>query len=427
MAGWNLLLLSLLGGWLTLNVYRPSYVPGRLAIVSFFAGWLTAELALHQVTLWAVVTGWLVRRGALGSIAGNLGLGIMIVSCAFLLYAYFRAGNAAEVIEGALAEGLGADHRSRVLPEVGAKLRNDVDWKQILMPFPIRHPEVERVGNIAYHRARGVTLRLDVYRHRSHPTGAPVLLEVHGGGWVLGSKNEQGLPLMMRMSAQGWVCVSADYRLSPHATFPEHLIDLKRALQWIREHVAEYGGDPGFVVVAGQSAGGHLASLLALTRNQPEYQPGFEQIDSTVRGCISFYGVYDFTDRHGAWPHDEMARLLERQIMKASLDEDREAYERASPMSQLSEDDPPFFVIHGDRDTLVPVEEARRFCTLYRQTVKAPLVYAEIPGAQHAFEIFPSLRGELVLAGVERFLAVLYSDYRRAKAAEEPAAVAAAS
>jgi acetyl esterase/lipase len=292
----------------------------------------------------------------------------------------------------------------------------------------MRHPDVERVKNVRYHRVRGINLKLDVYRQRSRPTGCPVLLEVHGGGWVLGTKNEQGVPLMLRMAAQGWVCVAVDYRLSPHATFPDHLIDLKRAIEWIRSHVAEYGGDPDFVVVAGQSAGGHLATLLALTRNEPEYQPGFEAVDTTVSGCVSFYGVYDFTNRHGLWRHEDLKRLLEEQVMKASLEEDPEAYAKASPMSVVTPDDPPMFVIHGDSDSLVSVGEARRFVELYRATSRSPVVYAEIPGAQHAFELFPSLRGELVMAGVERFLGVLWSDRVRERGREPaPSEVAVAS
>jgi acetyl esterase/lipase len=221
------------------------------------------------------------------------------------------------------------------------------------------------------------------------------------------------LPLMHHLASRGWVCVSADYRLSPHATFPEHLIDLKRAVQWIREHGPEHGADPDFLIVTGGSAGGHLAALVALTGNDPRFQPGFEKVDTSVQGCVAFYGVYDFTDRHGVWHHPGLRELLERQVMKASIDEDPGRYELASPINQLSPDDPPFFVVHGALDTMVPVGEARLFCRAFRETVRAPLVYAEIPGAQHAFELFPSLRSMHVVHGVERFLAVLRSDDRR--------------
>src|SRR5262249_54129606 len=152
--------------------------------------------------------------------------------------------------------------------------------------------------------------RLDVYRHRDGRTRCPVLMQIHGGAWIVGSKNEQGLPLMLQLASRGWVCVSVDYRLSPRATFPDPLLDLKQALRWIREHIAEYGGDPEFVVVTGGSAGGHLCSLVALTANEPEYQPGFEQVDTSVKACVAFYGVYDFTDRFGHYRNPGLARLL---------------------------------------------------------------------------------------------------------------------
>ena len=418
------LLVSLLGAWLTFNVYRPHYATGRRAVLSFFTGWLTGELALHHIAFQMVATLFFVWQGALDHTAGRVALWISMASWMGLAVAYFQGWSAERAIETALGEALGREYRSGIRPELAKGLRDTVNWREIAQPFPMRHPDVERIRDIQYARTRGVNLRLDVYRHRSHPENCPVLFEIHGGGWIVGSKNEQGIPMMLRMAAQGWVCVSADYRLSPHATFPDHLVDLKRALAWVRSHVAEYGGNPDFIVVAGQSAGGHLASLVALTANRPEYQPGFEQDDTSVRGCVSFYGVYDFTDRHTLWPNPELARLLEEKVMKASLEEDREAYDRASPMSLIHSEAPPFFIVHGDRDTLVPVAEARRFAEDLRRTAPGPVVYAEIPGAQHAFEIFPSLRGELVLAGVERFLALIYCRYLGAR--ESRGAVSAA-
>src|SRR5207245_2889745 len=218
-----------------------------------------------------------------------------------------------------------------------------------------------------------------------------------------------------------WVCVAADYRLSPSATFPDHLIDLKRAVAWIREHGALYGADPDFLIVTGGSAGAHLAALVALTPNAPEYQPGFEGVDTAVDGCVAFYGVYDFTDRHGLWPDNGLRRLLERRVLKVPFASAPGVYEKASPLSRLRPDAPPFLVLHGTHDTLVPIEEARRFCDAFRRVVRAPLVYAELPGAQPAFEIFPSVRTTFVLPGVERFLAWVYAGYPRPRATVPPA------
>jgi acetyl esterase/lipase len=264
-----------------------------------------------------------------------------------------------------------------------------------------------------YAEVGGRPIRLDVHRRRDRPSGCPTLLQIHGGAWVVGSKDQQGLPLMLHMAARGWVCIAANYRLSPRATFPDHLIDLKRAIKWIREHGAEFGADPDFLVVTGGSAGGHLASLVALTANDPEYQPGFESVDTSVRACVPFYGVYDFADRHKHMRNRLLPVVLERRVMKAKLADAPEAYEKASPIARVHPGAPPFFVVHGDRDVLVPVQQARAFVKALREVGKAEVVYAEIPGAQHAFEIFPSMRTGFVIHAVERFLARLYSRYLR--------------
>jgi len=345
---------------------------------------------------------------------------LVVASWIGLARGFLNARTVEAVVERALESGLGADYRERVMPGVQERLAPEVDWRRILLPFPMSHPDVERIRNIEYSREGGRPIRLDVYRRKDRPTNCPTILQIHGGAWILGSKNEQGIPLMLELAARGWVCVSANYRLSPRATFPDPLVDLKRAIAWIREHGPEYGANPDFLVVTGGSAGGHLASLVALTANCPEYQPGFEHVDTSVRACVPFYGVYDFTDRHGHYRNPGLIRLLERRVMKKRLTDDRDAFDRASPMSCVTENAPPFFVVHGDRDTLVPVDEARRFVeALTKAGVR--VVYAEVPGAQHAFEIFPSLRTTFVVHGVQRYLAYMYGEY----AAAHPAAEAA--
>ena len=411
---WLFLLASVVGAAFTLNALRPMGSRPRRSVLSFFAGWLTTELALHHLAWQVVLTLGFVWAGALGAWPGFVGLGISLASWAGLVHCYRVAQGAEAVVEQALTATLGDGYREAIRQDIAEKFAPAVEWRDLVLPFPMRHPDVERIRNIVYTRVGKVALRLDVYRHRDRPEKCPTLLQVHGGAWILGSKNEQGIPLMLHLASHGWVCISVDYRLSPKATFPDHLVDLKRAVQWIREHGAEYGADPDFLVVTGGSAGGHLASLLALTQNVPEYQPGFEDADTSVQGCVAFYGVYDFTDRHGLYRHQGLRRLLERRVMKAKFDDARDAYDRASPMSCIQHGIPPFFVIHGTHDTLVPVEEARRFSGALREVEGGPVVYAEMPGAQHAFEIFPSLRSLFVVHGVERFLAWAYSRYLQA-------------
>ncbi len=399
-ASWLFLAVSLWGSWFTYNAYRPIVQHERMSVISFLAGWLTSELALHHIIFQAFCTAGFVLAGAMQHTPGVVGMVITLASWMGLAYSFGIARSARTTMEAALAADLEDYQRA----DFDGDHIGEVDWKEVALPFPLHRANIERITNICYSRERGIDLKLDVYRGWDKPTKCPVLLQIHGGAWVVGTKNEQGVPLMRRMAEHGWVCVSVDYRLSPHATFPEHLIDLKRAIAWIRENIHEYGGDPDLIVATGGSAGGHLCALVGLTANDPAYQPGFEEVDTSTIACVPFYGVYDFTNRYGHWPNTGLARILEKQVMKASLEESREVYESASPMSRIHADAPPFLIIHGTHDTLVPVEEARQFSKMLREVSREPVVYAEIAGAQHAFEIFPSLRADLVLKGVERYL-----------------------
>lgn len=421
------LVVSLVGAWFTFNAFNPMLKHRRRAVISFFAGWLTAELALHQIAWQVLATVVLVWLGALDSWPGKLALAISIGSWLALGLLFRRAWQAEVVVAQALRAGLGEDFERRIRPELAELLPGVIDWRPLVNPFRMRDPRVERLRDIPYadggRRGRNRGLKLDLYRPREAPPGPagdvegaprrprPILLQIHGGAWVVGSKNEQGIPLMLRMASHGWLCAAIDYRLSPHATFPDQIVDVKRAIRWLKEHAAEYGADPDFIVVTGGSAGGHLASLAALTPNAPEFQPGFEHADTTVQGCVAFYGVYDFTNRDGVYRNDGLAGILGRYVMKKRLSEAREAFEQASPLYRVGPDAPPFFLVHGDLDSLVPVAEARGMFKALRAVSRQPVVYAEIPGAQHAFEIFPSMRSALAIDGVERFLFVVYSEH----------------
>ena len=213
---------------------------------------------------------------------------------------------------------------------------------------------------------------------------------------------------MYHLAARGWLCVSANYRLSPRATFPDHLIDVKLALRWVREHALEYGANPAFVAVTGGSAGGHLAALLALTPNDVEYQEGFENVDTAVQACVPLYGVYDFTGRFGGRGADGLGGFGERVVLKKRVADDPAAFEKASPIDQVRADAPPFLVVHGTHDSLAPVLAARAFAEALRVVSRMPVGYAELPGAQHAFEVFHSLRADQVVLRIARFLNIVH-------------------
>ena len=276
--------------------------------------------------------------------------------------------------------------------------------------------------NLVFHQEGRLRLRLDVYRPRAPGAGRPMLVYVHGGAWVLGDKERQGLPMLYHLASRGWVCASISYRLSPRATFPDHIVDVKRAIAWVRAHAAELGGDPRFVAVAGGSAGGHLAALAAVTPGDPEYQPGFTGADTSVQAAIGIYGIYDFLDGDGLHRNDGLRRLLVKRVMKCSPEESRAAWERASPISRVGGAAPPFLMVHGTHDTLAPIAGARRFAAALRERCEGPVVLAEFDGAQHAFEIFPSVRTAITLEVIERFLAFVYSVHQRRHALPASAA-----
>jgi acetyl esterase/lipase len=409
---WLFLLVTLVGAGFTFNAYLPRPSGTRFMVPSFAAGWLTDELSGHHFAWQLAATVLFVWAGALEAWPGWLGLGITVVSWAGLAALLWTSHRSRHVVEEALVGGLGADYADQLESGLATRTALPEPPARLLLPFWLRDSNVDAVRDLRYAEGGGSRHLLDVYRPRDGAQGAPVLLQIHGGAWIIGDKRQQALPLMMHLAARGWVCVASNYRLSPRATFPDHIVDVKLALRWIREHVAEYGGDPDFVVITGGSAGGHLSSLAALTANDPELQPGFEQVDTSVRACVPFYGVYDIANELGRDRSHSLERFLDHTVMKRSIQEDPELWKSASPLSRIHEGAPPFFIIHGSHDSLAPVEAARAFAAKLRRVSRAPVAYAELPGAQHAFELFHSLRTRHVVRGVDRFLAWVYSAYR---------------
>jgi acetyl esterase/lipase len=399
---WVLLGLGVLGLVYALNALGPRKRPTAVFVWSFFASWITIEFVWHHLVFGVAATAVLVRLGALDHPVGIVGLVTMALTWVILLSIGVTTRRTVVSMRGALADlDPGPDTprfpRSHVIFPFLLNRRRGVGHR--------RHIEFARVG--------GKRLHLDVTLPAAPvPAGRPLrpaLMQVHGGGWVIGDKREQGLSLLNHMAAQGWVGFNVNYRMSPGVAMPDHLIDLKRGLAWIKEHADEFGIDPGFVCVTGGSAGGHLTAMLGLTANEPRFQPGFEAADTSVAAAVPFYGIYDLTDG-GAFGSDPkvFTRFLEPIVMQAFLSEEPERFRDASPVHHLRSDAPPFFVIHGDRDTLAPVEDARLFAERLKAVSQQPVLYAEMRGAQHAFEVLPSARTAKVIEGVERFLTTLW-------------------
>lgn len=409
---WLFLAVSVAGAGFTLNALRPVRGGRVLLIPAFLSSWIVSEMVAHQFVWQLIATALFVGAGALDHWPGQVALGVTTISWAALVAMWRSTRRAEKVVRGAL-EGLRPfDEWPRV------------PWIKLLTPLLMGRRGVRRTRGIEYARVGQKRLLLDVYEPRARGGRRPAVLQIHGGGWVLGSRRDQGLPLLYHLASHGWVGFNVDYRLSPRATFPDHLVDIKRALSWIREHADEYDVDPSFVVVTGGSAGGHLTALMALTQNDPKYQPGFEMADTSVQAAVPFYGVYCFLDRLKLYPPEFFSMLVEPLVMKAKRADEPEKFRDASPLDHVGRDAPPFFVIHGDRDTLAPVQYARELVRLLRERSRAAVAYAELPGAQHAFDVFYSPRSVRVIEGVERFLSRVYEMRAQAPLSEpEPAPV----
>lgn len=398
---------SLTGLANTVNGYRPLTKRGYPSLYVFGFGLFASELPLQliagQSAVLAAVSRWLSPQ------ARRFGWLVSALSWLGLLGLNHAGRTANRPLTAALDAGLGSGRRTD-----GRDLWQSPGPAGEIAKAPgvVRMMRVYRDyatdSDIPYGEYGGRNT-LDVWRHRDLPRDgrAPVLLQIPGGAWMVGSKRGQAHPLMAHLVERGWVCVSINYRLSPRSTWPDHIVDVKRALAWIKAHITDYGGDPDWVAVTGGSAGGHLCALTALTPNDPRFQPGFADADTSVQAAVPFYGIYDMTGDIDL--HPMLPATLGAYVFKQSRRRFPDTYRDASPMTYVSADAPPFFVLHGTNDTLVPVEQARAFTARLRDVSTSPVAYAELPLAQHAFDIFGSPRAAHTAVAVEQFLAEVYS------------------
>jgi acetyl esterase/lipase len=397
LAPWALLACGATFVALAINALRPLRHPW-VVFQSFIAGLALREAALHQLAGQLIIVGALVWLGALTSWPGIVGIALAAVAWIGLLFLYFGARRDSGAMR--LATASKSDRERTRYPGL-----------HLLVPalaFLRRDIKVER--GTEFCTIEGTCLRLDVFRPRTPGQRRPAIVQIHGGAWISGLKWLQGVPLLGHLAASGWVGFNVDYRLSPRAAFPAHLVDVKRAIAWVREHADEYGVDPSFVVVTGGSAGAHLAALVGLTADDARYQPGFEDADTSVAAVVALYGIYDLTERRRPLGRT-FKRALERWVLKVPYGEREDAFVDASPIERVRADAPPFFVVHGTADSVAPIEGARAFVERLREATQAPVEYLEIPGAGHAFDIMPSHRTAAAVEAATDFLQGLHAGY----------------
>lgn len=385
---------------LALNAVRPAR-RGWSAIPSFALGWPVSELAPHLLTAAAVDTAaeLTVRRGK----PSRLGLAAGAVAAGLLGHTIAGARRTGTQLDEALRKGIGDGYLDEI--DLPGPLDLRIPRGSVVRPFNFRARDIEVLRDVPYTEG-GKKAHLDIRRPKDADLAdAPVLIQIHGGGWTIGNKEQQGILLMNRMAQQGWVCVSVNYRLAPKHRFPTQIVDVKRAIAWVHQNIKEYGGDSSYVVITGGSAGGHLAALAALTPGLAAFQPGFEESDTSVAACVPFYGVYDLggiTESRAAI--DMRDRFLGPRVFGKDPRTHLDDFVQASPLAHVTEHTPDFFVIHGRNDTVVSVNQARAFVAALEEKSDASVTYAELPGAQHAFEVFSSIRSQHTIAAVQRWL-----------------------
>ena len=389
------------------NGVRPLGRQGYITLPAFAFGWPTSELS--PLYLGGSVLD-VARRGLRGDFAdrrGRTALVLNAITWALLVLIARRNVLSEPYFDAALRAGLGDGYASVAAgSQPVAEARRGAG---VIRTSQSRRRYVKKADTVRY-GPHGRANLADIWHRKDLPRDgrAPVLLQVPGGAWAIGMRRPQAYPMLSHLADRGWVCVSMAYRISPRHTWPDHIVDVKRALAWIKENIAEFGGDPDFVAITGGSAGGHLAALAALTPNDPQYQPGFADADTSVVAAVPVYGRYDWDSTDGAG-RPELIAFLQKFVVKKPFTDNRQVYLDASPITRLTPDAPPFFVLHGRDDSIIPVPEGRTFVDALRRVSTSPVAYAEIPHAQHAFDFYGSPRGHYSAAAIERFLSWVHA------------------
>jgi len=215
----------------------------------------------------------------------------------------------------------------------------------------------------------------------------PVIVYFHGGGWVRGSRSgPSGVGFALEMAAEGIAVASVDYRLGPAHPAPAAIEDCKLAIRWLRTHAEDLGLDADRIVAMGNSAGGHLAAMMGMTRAEDELDgPGLEGVSSSVAGVIDLCGITDVEELM----RGERSREWAAQWIPENINAREELARRCSPMRYIHADVPPMLIVHGDADPYVPYDQAARLAEGLKG-VGVRSEFVTIQGAGHFLSIMGS-------------------------------------
>jgi acetyl esterase/lipase len=263
-------------------------------------------------------------------------------------------------------------------------------------PRPVPPPGVSVTADRVYADRPTGPLRLDLYRPAEKPAGPlPVVVWVHGGGWANGSKDR--CPAAW-LAANGYAVASVEYRLTGVARWPAQIDDLRDAVRWLRSHAKEHGLDPARVGAWGGSAGGHLAALLG-TLDAPKD----ETVSSRVQAVCDWYGPADLLTMPANVPGPNktdaaLAATNGAKLLGGAVKDRPDLARAASPLHQVSKDDPPFLILHGDADPQVPLAQSERLAARLKEA-EVPVALHVLPGAGHGGKAFDTPEARKWVAG----------------------------
>jgi len=261
--------------------------------------------------------------------------------------------------------------------------------------------------DIEYARVVDRVLALDFYPPKEVDGRAPVVVWVHGGAWRSGSKNDVNVK---RWTEQGFAIASVDYRLSPEAQFPAQIHDIKAAIRFLQVNADKYGIDANKIIVAGSSAGGHLAALVGVSNGvkQLEGEVGISSAKpARVSATVSFFGASNLESILGqSTEHGLSVRVPALKLLLGDTPDKKPDLARlASPVAHVDATDPPLWLIHGDADPQMPIEQSKELVAKYEQ-LKLPVKFETIAGGKHGGkEFFEGERLDRLAGELKRSLA----------------------
>jgi len=263
---------------------------------------------------------------------------------------------------------------------------------------PLMPPVPEYVSahkSLTYVTVGDKELKLDIYGPKKTDQPAPLVVLIHGGCWMDGTREEMGF-YAVNLAQLGYVTASVDYRLSEEATYPAAIEDLRKAVQWLTAYAATYNIDSSRIALMGASAGGHLVEYLGYAANTStkEYPNG---LGPKVKAIIPLYGWSDLTDASVNYQY-YMELFLGSKYADAP-----KLYEEASPITHVDNGDPPTLLLHGTIDTIVPIAQAEKLAKKL-ETNDVPYVYAPFKGGYHGYDMFQDTNPSVMYL-IEEFLA----------------------